>query len=95
MSAPVGKSARLFKPAPPHNRLASGPATCGCVECCRKVLALRCEAVSRDGDRCGDYKRHRGHHSMIVPTDFLMAEERIRLDAPPVAPSGSQIEDAG
>ena len=77
---PVGER-RLFKPAPPHNSL-KAPVACGCVECCRIVLDLRCPAVSPEGHPCGDYKGHRGHHSMIPASVFVMAEERLLLDVP-------------
>lgn len=51
-----------FKPAPPHNRML-GPALC--VDCCRVVDGLRCTSTNGEGVRCGDYKRHRGLHSLI------------------------------
>lgn len=71
---------RVSTPAPPHNRLYDGaPERCMCVECCRKVLDLRCPAVGKLG-RCGSYKGHRGEHPLVVATTFVIAEERARLD---------------
>lgn len=78
MSATPG--VRLSKPAPPHNQMLA-PALCMCVGCCHKVLALQCPA-SRDGVRCGDYKGHRGMHTMLPATEFVIAAERVRVDSP-------------
>lgn len=69
----------IYKPAPPHNPL-QAPAICMCVECSRIVLELRCPARSPGGAQCGDYKGHRGEHSLIVATCFSIAEDRV-LDA--------------
>lgn len=74
-------SERISKPAPPHNPLLA-PAMCGCVECSRKVLDLRCLIVDSEGRRCGDYRHHRGEHTLLIATDFVVAEERVRLDGP-------------
>lgn len=63
-----------FKPAPPHKGLL-GPAACLCVDCSRVVLAMRCTA-RHEGHQCGDFKGHRGPHSMIVSTVFQIATER-------------------
>jgi hypothetical protein len=74
-------SERFTKPAPPHNRLHDGaPVMCGCVECCREILERRCPAEFKQG-RCGNYKGHRGSHTLLIATAFSIAEERVRLDA--------------
>lgn len=82
-------SARLSKPARAHNPLFA-PGVCMCVECCRIVLDARCDKWSYDPQmeggsvRCGDYKGHKGDHSpLMLATAFLIAEERVRLDAAP------------
>jgi hypothetical protein len=74
---------RFFKPAPPHNSLFDGaPAMCMCVDCCRRVLALRCPAKNNKGWQCGNYRWHKKSegHWALVATVFQIAEERIRLD---------------
>jgi hypothetical protein len=79
--------ARLSKPARAHNHLMA-PGVCLCVECCRIVLDLRCDKWTTFPDaeggslRCGDYKGHRGHHTILVSTSFVIVEERVRLDSP-------------
>lgn len=70
---------RLSKPAPSHNYLLA-PALCGCVGCSRVILDLRCPATGA-GVRCGNYRGHQGHHNALVATAFVIAEERVRLDA--------------
>lgn len=65
----------IYKPAPPHNPL-KAPGVCGCLDCCRQVLDLRCTATT-NGHRCGDYK-HRGKtHTLLVCSTFSMAEARL------------------
>lgn len=68
----------MFKPAPGHNPRV-GPGVCGCVECCRKLLKLRCPVVI-EGQQCGLYNHREKVHVMIPATVWAMAEERIRLD---------------
>jgi hypothetical protein len=77
---------RLSKPAPPHNHL-KAPGACMCVDCCQIVLAHRCTATHRN-KRCGDHKGHHGDHSLLLCTSFLIAEERVLLDA-----AGSHLEE--
>lgn len=78
-------SSRLSKPAPPHNPLYA-PGVCMCLDCCKVVLDNRCPTwtlcpdVEGNSLRCGDYKGHRGGHTTLVATCFLIAEERLRLD---------------
>lgn len=67
--------ALMFKPAPAHNRLLA-PAICLCAECSREMLTRRCPAVDDLGHQCGDYKGHRGFHSLLVCTVFPIAAER-------------------
>lgn len=69
-------SVTLFKPAPPHNHL-KAPATCMCIDCCHIVTQLRCPATDPDGHQCGNYRDHRGEHSLLVSTAFQIAAERI------------------
>lgn len=82
---PTATAARLSKPARGHNPLYA-PAVCLCVECSRKVLALRCPVTTINPHmqggklQCGNYKGHRGDHTMLVATTFVIAEERVRLD---------------
>lgn len=66
----------LYKPTPPHNHLLA-PAICMCVECSRLILALRCPVLDVNLNQCGDYKGHRGAHSLIVATCFDIAAERV------------------
>jgi hypothetical protein len=47
-----------------------------CVDCSRIVLALRCLVTDDDGNQCGDYKGHRGQHTLLVCTTFAIAAER-------------------
>lgn len=76
----TNRAERFTKPAPAHNPLHDGaPAMCGCVECCREILDRRCTFENEHG-RCGNFK-HRGSHTLLVATAFLIAEERVRLDA--------------
>lgn len=76
---------RLTKPAKAHNPLFA-PAICLCVDCSRTVLAQRCPKVTINphmqgsSQQCGLYKGHRGDHTMLVATVFVIAEERVRLD---------------
>jgi hypothetical protein len=75
------KSKRLFKAAPPHNPRVA-PAMCMCVECCKVMLAKRCQARDPEtGVQCGNYKHRGKSHWMIPATIFQIAEERIRLDS--------------
>lgn len=53
---------------------------CGCVSCSRKILDQRCAYEFRHG-RCGNYKGHGKGHTLLIATAFLIAEERVRLDA--------------
>jgi hypothetical protein len=79
-------AARLSKPAKPHNPL-FGPGACLCVECSRQVLAQRCPKVTVNphlmgsNQQCGNWKGHGGLHTLLLDTTFLIAEERVRLDA--------------
>lgn len=75
---------RVYKPAPPHNSL-KAPASCMCLDCCRIVLDLRCQAANEDSVQCGDYKGHKKSdgHTMLVCTTFLCAEERLQHDGSP------------
>lgn len=83
------RATRFSKPAPPHNPMFDGaPARCMCVACCRKMLALRCPIEGKKG-RCGMLRGHGGEHALIVETVLQIAEERVRLDAPP------EIEESG
>lgn len=71
----------IFKPAGPHNPLL-GPAVCLCVDCCRKVDALRCPVTDADGRRCGDYKHRTKEHSLLVLTVFQVVDARLHNDGP-------------
>lgn len=60
-----------------HNPL-YGPGVCLCRErCAAIILARRCPKVSSDGIRCGDWKGHRGAHSVLVDTTFVICEEAV------------------
>lgn len=65
----------LFKPAGPHRDVA--PAVCLCRDCSRIMLDQRCPHRNRGGVRCGDYRQHRGPHTMLICTVFLIAAERV------------------
>lgn len=73
---------RFSKAAPAHNSLHDGaPAMCGCVACSREILDRRCTFENEFG-RCGDFKHpKRQPHTLLISTAFLIAEERVRLDA--------------
>jgi hypothetical protein len=65
----------VYRPAGAHNYLLA-PAVCLCVECSREVLTRRCPAVSASGHQCGDWRGHRGDHSLLVCTTFAIAAAR-------------------
>lgn len=84
----------IYKPARSHNPLI-GPAVCLCVECSRKVLALRCPARDAEGRQCGDYKHRGKEHSMLVLTVFAIAEERVLASTHSGGPDREQVPDQG
>lgn len=76
----------IYRPAPPHNSLLA-PSACLCVECAAIVLTLRCTATDADGHQCGNYKHHRGSHTMLVCTTFAIAAARVADAARGEAPA--------
>jgi hypothetical protein len=53
-----------------------GPAACLCAACRVKIGGLRCRFVASGepwspGERCGNYRGHRSHHTRLIATVFL------------------------
>jgi hypothetical protein len=52
------------------------PGACLCVACRVKIGGLRCRFRFRQGgdwhgERCGNYRGHRSHHTRLIATVFL------------------------